>query len=119
MSEEKKKTSVLDKAKGHYQAQIKEMNSFEVPEWETTIYFRKVTNLAQEAEVVELTRRNKTVEAMVTTIVNKARDEDGKPIFTKHDKATLLNEVDPAVILRIAEKINGGALPKVEELEKN
>jgi len=62
---------------------------------------------------------NKTVEAMVVTIINKARHEDGTAMFSKHDKATLLNEVDPNVVLRVAEKINGGALPKMEEIEKN
>jgi hypothetical protein len=95
------------------------MHNFEVPEWDVTIYHRPVTTLAQESEVIELARQNKTTEAMVVTIINKARHEDGTPMFSKHDKATLLNEVDPNVILKIAEKINGGALPRPEELEKN
>lgn len=111
--------NVLGNATKHYQNRIKDMSSFEVPEWETTIYFRPVTTLAQESQVIELARQNKTVEAMVLTIVNKARHEDGTLMFGKHDKVTLLNEVDPNVVLRVAEQINGGALPKVEELEKN
>ena len=116
---EKKQVNVLANATKHYQSQISSMNSFEVPEWNVTIYHRQVTSLAQEAEVIELARQNKTVEAMVTTIINKARHEDGSKMFTKHDKAVLMNEVDPTVVLRIAEKINGGAMPKLEELEKN
>lgn len=119
MSEQIIKPSVIGKATEHYQNRIKEMSSFEVPEWNTTIYFRSTTTLAQESQVIELARQNKTVEAMVLTIMNKARHEDGTIMFSKHDKAALLNEVDPAVVLRIAEKINGGALPKLEDLEKN
>lgn len=118
MSEEKK-TSVLDRATKHYAAQIKSMNSFEVPEWDTVIYYRPVSSLAQEAQVIELTRQNKTVEALVLTILNKARNEDGSLMFSKHDKNALMNEADPVVVLRIAEQINGGGLPKQEEIEKN
>lgn len=116
---ESKKPNVLAKATEHYQNRIKEMNSFHVPEWDVTIHYRPVTTLAQESQVIELARQNKTVEAMVVTIINKARHEDGTPMFGKHDKAALLNEVDPNVVLRIAERINGGALPTMEELEKN
>jgi len=120
MSEQKpKKVNVLGNATKHYQNKIKEMNSFAVPEWDTTIYHRTITTLAQESEVIELARQNKTVEAMVVTIINKARHEDGTKMFTKHDKHTMMNEVDPAVVLRVAEQINGGALPAMEELEKN
>lgn len=119
MSETTTKLNVLAKATEHYANRIKEMNSFEVPEWDCKIYYRPVTTLAQESQVIELARQNKTVEAMVVTIINKARHEDGTPMFNKHDKVTMLNEVDPNVVLRIAEQINGGALPKIEELEKN
>lgn len=119
MSETTKKPNVLENATKHYANRIKEMKSFSVPEWDTTIYFRPVTTLAQESQVVELAKAGKTVEAMVVTIINKARHEDGTPMFTKHDKSALLNEVDPNVVLRIAEQINGGGLPKMEELEKN
>jgi len=119
MSEPKNKVNVLANATKHYQNQIKEMSSFGVPEWGVTIYHRTVTTLAQESQVIELARQNKTVEAMVTTIINKARHEDGSKMFAKHDKSALMNEVDPSIVLRVAEQINGGALPKMEELEKN
>lgn len=115
----KKKPNVLGNATKHYQTQISQMNSFEVPEWEATVYFRPITTLSQEAAVVELVRQNKSVEAMVQTIIQKARHEDGSMMFTKHDKSALMNEVDPHVVMRVAEQINGGGLPKMEELEKN
>lgn len=55
----------------------------------------------------------------MVSIINKARDEEGNLLFSKHDKSTFLNEVDPNVILNVASKINGGDLPTIEEIEKN
>lgn len=113
-------TSVIQKATSHYQNQIAgEMRSFEVPEWETTIYYRPLSTLKQEAEVVELTKQGKSVEALVVSIIAKARDAEGKLLFSKHDKHALMNEVDPNVILRVANQINGGDLPSIEDIEKN
>lgn len=50
MNTETKKISVLEKATSHYKSQIAgTMRSFEVPEWETTIYYRPVQSLKAEA----------------------------------------------------------------------
>ena len=120
MTEEKKKVNVLKNATAHYKSQISgSMASFDVPEWDTKIYYRTVQSLRAESEVVELTKSGKSTESLVMSIINKARDEDGKLMFTKHDKATFMNEVDPNVIIRVAAKINGGDLPEVGEIEKN
>ena len=117
---ETKSINVLDKAKAHYQAQLKEMKSYYVEEWDTTIYYRATSSLAQEAEVVELTRAKKSIEALVVSIINKARDENGKMLFSKHDRDAIMREVDPNVILRLSSVLNGGdANTSVEEVEKN
>lgn len=120
MSEAKKKVNVLANATNHYKSRIAgEMNQYHVEEWDTTIYYRNVQSLAAESEVVELTKQGKSVEALVMTIINKARHEDGTMMFTKHDKATFLNEVDPSVVLKVANALNKGELPTVEDVEKN
>lgn len=120
-TETSKKVNVLKNATAHYQRQISgEMRKVHVPEWDADLYFRSTSTLRNESEVVELTRAGKTVEALVVSIINKARDEDGNPVFSKHDKATLMNEVDPNVIIRVAGEMNGGGdLPSVEDIEKN
>jgi hypothetical protein len=118
MSEVKKKPDVLKRATAHYQSQLKEMKSYYVEEWDTTIYFRNTSSLAQEAEVVELTRANKSIEALVVSIINKARFEDGSLMFNKHDKSTLMKEADPNVVLKLSSVLNGGDIP-VGEIEKN
>lgn len=112
--------SVLDKATAHYQSQLKEMKSYYVEEWDTTIYYRSTSSLQAESEVVELTRKGKSIEALVVSIINKARDENGKHIFKKLDKDKLMREVDPQVVLRISSVLNGGdAETTVEDVEKN
>lgn len=119
MSEEKRQQSVLERATSHYKTKVTgELESFEVPEWETTIYFRNVQSLKSEAEIVELTRQGKSVEALVMSIINKARNQDGSLMFSKHDKNTFLNEVDPQVVLRIANQLNT-PMPALDEVEKN
>ena len=120
MTEEAKKVNVLSKATKHYKAQIAgDMNNFEVPEWDTTIYYRTVTNLKAETEIVELSRQGKSTEALVMSIINKSRNEDGSMMFNKHDKSVFMNEVDPKVILRVASRLNGDPLPEVSEVVKN
>tara|TARA_R110000868_G_scaffold123968_2_gene327924 strand:- start:1383 stop:1742 length:360 start_codon:yes stop_codon:yes gene_type:complete len=117
---ESKKITVLEKATSHYKLQISgEMKNFQIPEWDTTIYYRSVQSLRSEAEVVELTKQGKSVEALVVAILNKARHEDGTLMFSKHDKAVFLNEVDPAVILKVASALNGVEMPRIEDVEKN
>lgn len=116
----KPKINVLEKATSHYRSAISgNLQKVSVPEWDCDIYFRSTTNLRSEAEVVELTRQGKTVEALVASLINKAVDEDGNKLFSKHDKDTLMNEVDPNVLLRVTSEINSGPLPSLEEVEKN
>lgn len=115
-----KKISPIQKATSHYKNQISGgLSSFHVKEWDLTIYHRNTQSLRAEAEVVELSRQGKTVEALVMSIINKARDEDGKLLFNRHDKDTFMNEVDPTVVLWVANKLNNLQMPSVEEIEKN
>lgn len=112
--------SAIQKATAHYKTQIGgELKSFKVDEWDLTIFYRPITSLRAEADVVQLSQAGKTVEALVMSIINKARDENGKLMFSKHDKDTFMNEVDPQVVLKVANKLNRLELPGVEEIEKN
>lgn len=112
---------VIERATAHYRNRISgEMRSIDVPEWETRIYFKTVSTLRDEGRIVELSQQGKTVEALVESILLRARNEDGSRMFTAADKPTLLNEVDPAVIIRIAGEINQAtATESLETAEKN
>jgi hypothetical protein len=100
-------SKVLDKATAHFRNQISgEMRTIEVPEWETKIYFKSVTNLREEGKILELNQQGKSVEAVVESIIIRARNEDGTKMFTVADKMVLLNEVDPKVLIRIVGEMN-------------
>ncbi len=100
-------SSVLDKAKNHYQTILSGgLQSIEVPEWETTIYFKAVTNFAVEQKIIELHAKGKTVEAMIESLIQRALDADGKRLFNTADKQVFMREVDPNVIIAIVTRMN-------------
>lgn len=99
--------SVLQNAQAHYKSQLAGgLLSVEVPEWETTVYFKAAATFAQQAKIIELTNKGDLVEAMVETLLQRALTEDGKKMFTFADRAILLNQVDPEVIVRVVTAIN-------------
>ena len=100
-------TSVLDRATAHFRNQISgEMSSVEVPEWETTVYFKSSNTLREEGKLIELAQAGKTVEALVETLIIRSRNKDGTKMFTQADKATFMNEVDPQTLIRIVGEMN-------------
>lgn len=114
------KVSAIQKAQAHFQTKLAGgMKKHYVEEWDLEVFYRDITTLKQESQVIELAQAGKSVEALVTTIINKALDKDGKPLFQPADKAALLNETDPSIVLNLSKILNGGELPPVEELEKN
>ena len=99
--------SVINKASAHFKAIVsQDMKSVEVPEWETTLFFKAAVSFAAEQKVIALHTEGKQVDALCESLVNRACDADGKRVFTNADKVTLMNSVDPAVILRIVNQMN-------------
>lgn len=114
-------SKILEKATAHFRNQISgEMKSIDVPEWETKIYFKGVTSLKEEGKILELSQQGKSVEALVESLVIRARNEDGSRMFSMADKMILLNEVDPKVLIRIVGEMNGvGEDLSLDAVEKN
>lgn len=99
--------SVLDNARNHYKAQLAGgLNKLEVPEWDTTVYFKSAVTFQQQQKIFEYTQKGNLVEAMVETLMQRALTEDGKKMFNFADRVTLMNEVDPSIIIRIVSEIN-------------
>lgn len=99
--------TVLNKAKSHFHNILAQgLQKVEVPEWETTIYYKPATTFAQEQKVMELHHQGKLVEALVETLLTRSLTEDGKKMFTMADKVTLMREVDPTIIVRIVGEMN-------------
>lgn len=113
-------SKAVDKITKHYRTQLGgELLKHHVYEWDLDVYYKPISSLKHEAQIVELTSQGKSVEALVVSIINKALDADGQPLFTKADRAVLMNEADPTVVLNLATVLNGAELPSVEDLEKN
>ena len=113
--------TVLDNAKKHFAEKINgDLQKIVVPEWKTDVFYKSAHSFATESKILELQQQGKIVEALVESIIQKALTIDGNKMFTKHDKLTLMTEVDPAVLTKIATAINSATLDiKQEEAVKN
>lgn len=99
--------SVINNAKEHMHSVLAAgLNHVEVPEWQTTVYFKAASTFAQEQKIIELHSKGKLVEALVETLIMKSLDQDGNRIFTQADRIVLMREVDPEVIIRICSEMN-------------
>lgn len=110
----------LDKITKHYHREINgDLEKMNVPEWEMDIYYKRTYPFEDEARVIELQSQGKVVDALVESLIVKARDSEGKKIFTDADRIVLMKEADPTVITRVAGEINNASLrPKVKDLAK-
>ena len=72
--------------------------------------------LKTESKIISLQSQGLTIEALVESIIQKARDKDGKPLFQDTDRVKLMNEADPGVIVKIASAINNAKLTTTQEL---
>lgn len=115
---------VLDNAKSHYKGQLSRTpRRIEIPEWgdgdsPLVAYVRPSINLSSMSTILELSTEGKTAEALALTIIFRLMDDEGQPVFRKADKLSLISEVDPEVIGRVATEINQGD-PTEEEIAKN
>lgn len=108
--------SITDKISKHYQSAIGgELQKYHCAEWDTDIYFRGTYPLKDESRILELQTQGKTVEALVESIVTKARTKDGKRMFVDADKIKLMNEADPMTVVKVASAINNGKVTATQE----
>jgi hypothetical protein len=114
------KLSPIQQAQKHFQSKLSgELKKYTCEEWGMDIYYREIHSLRTESKIVELAQAGKSVEALVQTVLSKALDAEGKPLFSQYDKDALMNDSDPTVVLKISRVLSGGDLPEVSEIEKN
>lgn len=112
----------IDKMTAHFRKRIAGgMEKIRVDEWDMDIWYKPTNTLEEESKLVELAQKGKTIEALVETFIMKARNEDGTKMFTKIQKPVFMNEVDPAVFVRVVGEMNAnsGGNIDIEEVEKN
>ena len=115
-------SKVLEKATAHFRQKISgDLGHVYVPEWDTKIYFKKSITLKEQSKLIELAQQGKTTEALVESLIVKARNEDGTKMFTMPDKMIFMNEVDPNVLVRVVSEINNETSQEedLEKVEKN
>jgi len=115
-------SKILEKATSHFREKISgDMKFVYVPEWDAKIYFKSAVTLREQSKLVELAQQGKTTEALVESLIVKARNEDGSKMFNMPDKVTMMNEVDPGVIIRVVSEINqvNDEETDLEKVEKN
>ena len=112
--------SVLDKATQHFRSKLDgSLEKIRVDEWDTDVYFYPTAPLKDESSILKLQQEGKTVEALVQSLIVKCRNADGSKMFATADRVTLMNEVDPRVIIRVASLINGVDADSLDDVEKN
>jgi hypothetical protein len=115
-------TTAIDKMTQHFRGKLSgELKSITIEEWELTIYFKESITLKEQSKLIELATQGKTTEALVETLITKARNADGTKMFLPTDKVVFMNEVDPAVLIRAVSEINNFNLEDLTpaEIEKN
>jgi hypothetical protein len=112
--------SVLDKATQHFRSKLDgSLEKIRVDEWEADVYFYPTSPLKDESTILKLQQEGKTVEALVQSLIVKCRNADGSKMFAQADRVTLMNEVDPRVIIRVASQVNGVDNDSLDDVEKN
>jgi len=100
-----------------------ELQFVEVDEWKDEkgnpikIYFKSSMNFKQLQKVMKATQEGNQGEAILQTLILRALDEDGKPLFRQADMPDLLRQVDPEVVNKIVIAINSNE-DNLEELKK-
>jgi len=103
------KNKVLNKATSHFKEALSSgLKSIEVPEWETTIYYRPAFTLAEQAKVLEFHNKGQLVDALIETLIVRAKDSEGKSIFQAGERIIIKHEVDPDVLTRVVTEMNTG-----------
>jgi len=109
---------ILNKATEHFKLQLQNnSDSITVPEWGTEIYYRPM-NGKQRDSILKYINDGHIFEALVESILTRARDEDGKLVFKPVHKRELMTKVDPSVIERIATEMRTLDSTLLEEEEE-
>ena len=113
--------SVKDKAISHYKQRLaSKLYKYHVEEWGCDIYYRSTSSMRTESKIMALTQQGKSADALVESIILKALDKDGERVFNEGDRASMLNEMDPKVIIKVASQLNNTPEDEtIEAIEKN
>lgn len=111
--------SIIDKVTKHFNESIdNNLKKYHVSEWDLDVYYYPTYSFKDEAKVMQAQSAGKTVDALIETIIIKARDDSGKRLFKDADRSALMNEADPHIVIKLAGAINNGEVSS-EDVAKN
>jgi len=106
------------KAKTHWRKRIVgPMGSVEVPEWDSTIFFRPTT-LAERNAIFKYSAQD-SLESLAQTLIIRALNADGKRLWSNAKKKEMMEEWDPDVIASVVMAMNDEPETTVEDARKN
>ena len=103
--------SAIEKATNHFRQRLNgELLSLDVPEWGENgkpfkIYFKPLINFKAQEKIFKLVSDGKSSEALCMTLVIRALNADGKPLFQEGHMGQLMHETDPDVVSGIVTKM--------------
>tara|TARA_X000000950_G_scaffold83489_1_gene105063 strand:- start:1065 stop:1421 length:357 start_codon:yes stop_codon:yes gene_type:complete len=99
--------TAIQSATAHFKDKLAgKLYKYHCDEWDIDIYYRSSSSMRVESKIMSLTQNGKAADALVESIILKALDQDGNRLFKETDRATLMNEADPQVIIKLASQLN-------------
>lgn len=112
--------TTLERAKAHFEPQLKTPKPIEIPEWageeDKGIFYSTALNLLQRRSIEGKSKDD--IDLAVEIIIAKLTNEAGEHVFKRVDKQVMMSKLDPTVISRVAAEILGETV-EVDEAEKN
>ena len=107
-------SDILEKAKEHFKEIDRKI--INVPEWNITVYAKPLT--LADKRILSRNTKPDDVTLFADVLILKAEDKDGKKLYSLESKHTLMHEVDPEVVARVAQDILS-VIPVEDWLKKN
>jgi homoaconitase/3-isopropylmalate dehydratase large subunit len=109
---------IKDNAISHYRDKLAgELLSIDVPEWDGKIYYRNAINGKKQSAIMSLYAKNKMIEAMTMSLIVRALDKDGNPIWHPKELTSVMHEYDNMVVSNIVAEMTKDE-PSIEEAKK-
>lgn len=106
--------TAIDRIASHFDSLAK--RKIIVPEWGDLEIYATPMTLADRSQIYRGVDSDDGHTPLVRVLIIKARDAEGRPLFSIADQPKLMNRADPVVVVRVANEILNGEAPKADEL---
>jgi hypothetical protein len=109
---------IKENATAHFKLKLSgDLLSIDVPEWGSKIFYKGALTGKQQTQIFKLYSQDKQIESVYMSLIMRALDEDGKPIWRTHELNEMMRTYDPDVVSRLIEEIANDE-PTVEDAKK-